>query len=405
MDWIFAVLMISSSLPLTVAPLSPPDKPAAPSPLRSLVRLLNQTDDQAVRADVLRGMCEALQGRRQVPMPAGWPAVYRKLTASGNAEVRERAMLLAVQFGDAEALAALRRTVTDASAAAAVRRSALQALIYHKNPDLVPVLHALLADPALRGTALRGLAAFPDAATPAAILQHYDSFTDQERNDAIQTLTARPAYALALLDAVAQGRVPRRDLSAFTIRQMLGLKNKQVEERVRKVWGEVRPASQDKAALLARYKTFLTPDYLKTADPSRGRAIFARTCATCHVLFGEGARIGPELTGAQRGNLDYVLGKVLDPSAVVADDYRVTLLQTRDGRLITGIVKDENDKVITVQTPNEVLHLPKEEVEGRRKSPLSLMPEGLLAALRNDEVRDLIAYLGAPAQVPLPKSP
>ena len=119
-------------------------------------------------------------------------------------------------------------------------------------------------------------------------------------------------------------------------------------------------------------------------------------------MFGEGGQIGPELTGAQRTNLDYVLGKLVDPSAVVAQDYRVTILQTRDGRLITGIIKQENDQVVTIQTQNESIALPKSEIAERTKSPLSMMPEGLLAKLKNDEVRDLIAYLASPTQVPLP---
>src|SRR5262249_30622694 len=150
-----------------------------------------------------------------------------------------------------------------------------------------------------------------------------------------------------LLDAVEKGTVPRRDLSAFTVRHMLALKNKEVAARVNQVWGTLRPASQEKVALLKKYKSLLTPDYLKEADRSRGRLVFARTCASCHVLFGEGGKIGPELTGAQRGDLDYVLENLLDPSAVVGRDYQVTLVQTRDGRLITGIVTQENDQVLT----------------------------------------------------------
>jgi putative heme-binding domain-containing protein len=372
------------------------------SGLSALVRLLGQSDDPAVQADVLRGTYDALNGRRKVAMPAEWPGVYRRLAVSPNAEVREKARLLAVLFNDHEALAAMRRLARDSAAAPAERLTALQALVSARNPDLVPLLKDLLTDNALRGAAVRGLAAYDDPATPQLLLEHYASFTDEEKADAVHTLASRPAYALALLAALERGRVPRRDLTAFTVRQMLALKDGRVTARVNQVWGVLRPASQEKAAETKRLKQLLTPAALRAADRAHGRLVYAKHCAACHVLFGEGGKVGPELTGGQRANLDYVLENLLDPSAVVGRDYQVTLVQTKDGRLVTGIVTQETDRVLTLQTQNEVVRVPKEDVEERQQSNVSMMPEGLLAKLAPEEVRDLVAYLAGPAQVPLP---
>src|SRR5262249_24968577 len=111
----------------------------------------------------------------------------------------------------------------------------------------------------------------------------------------------------------------------------------------------------------------------------------------------------PELTGSQRANPDYVLENALDPSAVVAREYQVTIVEAKDGRVISGIVKQETDRALTLRTQNESLVVPKNEIEGRTLSPTSMMPEGLLDALSKEEVRDLIAYLASPSQVPLPK--
>jgi putative heme-binding domain-containing protein len=370
--------------------------------LDRLVGLLGQIDDAGAQADILRGMNDALNGRREVPMPAAWPAVYHRLGQSPNAEVRAKAQLLAVLFGDADALASLRQVVQDRKAPTAGRQSALQALLSRRSPDLVSVLQGLLADPAMRGPALRGLAAFADASTPGLILRLYPSLGEDEKTDAIQTLASRPAFALALLDAVDKGQIARRDLSAFTVRQIQALKDKQVNEKLTRVWGTIRPASQEKADLMTKYRNLLTPAVLKEAAPANGRLLFTKTCAACHVLFGEGGKIGPELTGAQRTNLDYLLENLIDPSALVGRDYLVTQMETRYGRLITGIIKEETDQVVTVQTQNELLRLPKTDIAERVQSPLSMMPERLLDSLKDEEVRDLIAYLGSPAQVPLP---
>jgi len=200
-----------------------------------------------------------------------------------------------------------------------------------------------------------------------------------------------------------KGTVQRRDLSAFTARQLVGFKDERLTERLTKVWGAIRKPAQDKATLLPRYLALVPPDALKKADRSQGRLVFSRSCASCHTLFGDGAKIGPELTGSQRDNPEYVLSKLLDPSAVVARDYQLTTLITKDGRSLDGIVKEESAKVVTLQTQNEVIRVPKADIEVRERSAQSMMPEGLLAKLTEVEVRDLIAYLAGARQVPLPK--
>jgi putative membrane-bound dehydrogenase-like protein len=391
----------------------------APSGLASLVQLLGKSD-QAVQLDMLRGVQAAFLGRRQVTMPDGWQPVYRKLLESRDAGVREKAMLLAVLFDDQEVVGSMRRLVADPSATASARLTALEALAHKQDSGLLPVLQKLLADPltlpspptigregrvkgTLRGAALRALAVYSDEATPRLVLGQYASFTDEEKADAVSTLASRPAYALALLDAIDKGQVPRTDVSAFTVRQMQALKDKAVNERITKMWGVVRRTSADKREQMSKYKALLTPAYLNEADRSRGRLVFQQTCASCHVLFGQGGQVGPELTGSQRMNLDYLLENILDPSALVPSEYQVTVLALRDGRVIAGIIKSDADKVLKVHTEKELLLVPVGDVEERQKSSQSMMPEGLLAKLKSEEVRDLIAYLRSPEQVPLPK--
>jgi putative heme-binding domain-containing protein len=196
--------------------------------------------------------------------------------------------------------------------------------------------------------------------------------------------------------------VPRRDLSPFTARQLLGFKNKRLTEKLNAVWGAIRPPSQDKTALMARYKALVPPDALGKADRAHGRLVFSRTCANCHTLFNEGGKIGPDLTGSQRANPEYVLSKLLDPNAAVPSDYQVTIVTTVTGRFLTGIISKESDKTVTIQTQNELVTLPKGDIQERQKTKQSMMPDNQLAQLTDGEIRDLIAYLAGPAQVPLP---
>ena len=87
--------------------------------------------------------------------------------------------------------------------------------------------------------------------------------------------------------------------------------------------------------------------------------------------------------------------EVLDPSAVVNKDYQMVLLSLDDGRTLTGIVKEENDKTLALQTATELIRVNKADIAARKVTGLSLMPEGLLQTLSDPEVRALIAYLGA----------
>ncbi len=353
--------------------------------------------------DVLQGMLAGLAGQRQTAEPKCWQECYALLAKSDSPQVRERAAKLAVQFGDARAIEALRKVLANSSAEIGKRESALQALMMIRKPDLVPLLQDLLLDKPMRAAALRSLAAFNEPDTPQWILKHYAQFNGAEKADAVQTLASRAAWAVKLLDAIEKKQLPRSDVSVFVARQIQGLKDKQVQEKLANVWGKIQPASKEKAEQIARWKKKLTPEHLKSADLSRGRFVYAKNCAACHRLYDDGGDIGPALTGSQRANLDYILENVLDPSAVVAREYQMVKIDTQSGRTINGIIKQETDKALTIQTPNELIVLPKDEIENRTQSQLSMMPEGLFDKLTAEEIRDLVAYLASKNQAPLPK--
>jgi len=254
----------------------------------------------------------------------------------------------------------------------------------------------------LRPDVIRALAAYDLPEIPPRLINAYTRFTPAERQDAIQTLTSRPMFALLLLDGISGGVIPRQDVSALTIRQLQALNDDRVNERLAKVWGTIRRASADKQAKAEPLKAQLTPEALKAADLPHGRAVFAKNCATCHVLFGEGSKIGPELTGSQRHNVDYVLDNVLDPSAIVPREYKVHVLRLNDGRVVQGVIQEETPQTLSVQTANDIVRIPTGEIEARKESQLSMMPEGIFDRLSPDEIRDLVAYLASPQQVPLP---
>ncbi len=375
---------------------------AAESPgLNSLVRLLSESDDAQLQQDILLGIAEGLEGRRRVAMPEAWPAASAKLQRSTIGEVRDRAIQLALVFDDPDAIRLLRNLATNGQALADDRLRAIELLVAKRDDGFDELLVRLVADAVTRQSAVRGLAEYDHPRTVETILNCYVTFDVDSKRDAIQTLASKPAWAAQLLEAVEAGEVEPSDLNAYAVRQLHSLGSEELTARVRSVWGEVRTTPADKAKLIARYKEQLTGEVLAGADLSAGRELFNRTCASCHKLFGEGKQIGPDITGSQRTNLDYILVNLIDPSGAVSKDYQMHVVNTTSGRVITGLLVSENEQALTLQTVNERIVLPRDEIEEHSLSAVSMMPDGQLQKLSSAELRDLIAYLGSRVQVPL----
>lgn len=369
--------------------------------LSALVKVLDDARDPQMQLDVLRGMNDALRGKRDVPMPSGWQSVEEKLGKSADEQVRVLAQSLGLAFGSERALAGIKQVVVNRGAELSTRRAGLDSLLATRDPGIPAILQGLLDDPALRGQSIRGLARFDVPGAAEAILKTYPQLNGSERRDAVNTLAARASYARPLLAAVASGTVPRRDLTAEIVRQLRNLKVAEIDEQVQKVWGAFREASADKKQEIERYKAIYRAGGSTPGDAVRGRAVFARTCQQCHTLFDVGGKVGPDITGSNRGDLQYVLENVVDPNAVIPNDYRSSTITMKDDRVLTGIVKKEDANSLTIATANELLTLQRSDVESIHLSEISMMPEGLLTPLAEQEVRDLIYYLSRPGQVPL----
>jgi putative membrane-bound dehydrogenase-like protein len=354
-------------------------------------------DDQLA---LLEEMTAGLQGKRQLPMPEGWSAAYDGLLRSGDAQLDSLATGLALTFGDKRAFGRLEQVLSDFRAKAEVRQEALAALLKQRDPDLPPILQRLLNDADLRRPALRALAAYSDPRTADLVLETYPGLNADERRDALATLVSRQEYAQALLQAVADNRVARGDLSGELVRQIRNLKDSQLDDAINAVWGTVNDTPEERRKLIEHYKA-LAGQAGAPPDVMLGRALFAKTCQQCHTLFGVGGKVGPDLTGSNRANLDYLLSNMVDPSALIGKDYQAVVIQTSDGRTLTGIVRNEDQDSLVLALANETVTVLKSDIEERELSLKSMMPDDQLKPFSDHEVRSLIAYLASPSQTSL----
>ncbi len=367
--------------------------------LATLVTGLGKAKNEEVQIAFLDAIRISLAGRRKVDPPKEWDAVVVKL-AKGSASVQQLSQALGVTFGNESALAAVRTIVESASESTEARTAGITTLVGARDPKLAPVLQSLLKDKGLRSAAIAGLAQYADSKTSDAILSLYSELSQNEKRAALTTLSSRSEYAIAMLEAIDAKRIAASDLTADLVRQLEYLKNNRVKSLLEKNWGTVRESPAEKTKLIEEYKALVESTKQPKPDLSLGRAVFAKTCQQCHVLFATGGNIGPELTGSNRANLDYLLSNIVDPSSVMAKEYQPTILNC-DGRIVTGIVKAEDSKSVTLQKVDAIEVVPLVEIEERKLSDKSMMPEDQLKLFSKHEIRSLIAYLGSDRQNPV----
>lgn len=368
-----------------------------PSGMEALVVALTE-DSLADKADAITaGIHAALQGWRKAPAPKSWKLAVLAMDRNGSKDAIARVRDVSVVFGDGRAADELKAIVADGGKSVPVRRGAIESLATSAQLEgVADLFRPLLKDRDLCDAAVRGYAKINPPDLDKALLDAYGYMTVPAKDAAIETLSARAKTAASLLQAVRDGRVPKDHVPAFALRQMQLLGDAKLIEQIYELFPSARRVDADRLKLAESLRGKLTSEHIEKADLLAGKTIFTKNCAKCHKLFGEGQNIGPDLTGAQRTNLNYWLENILDPSAVVADKFRMSIVALNDGRVLNGVILRETDRVIELQTPNEKVELDRTTIEEVTPSALSLMPENQLAPMSDNEVRDLFGYLMAP---------
>ena len=355
----------------------------------ALSLLVNELGKKSVQLPaMLKGMAAGLEGRSDVKAPANWESVYSKLKS--DKAVTAQAQEIAQLFGDKEVTQKFLVILKDPSTSFESRAVALNSLAAKQIPDLLPILPTLLEQPQLRVDAIRAMAAYDHEAFGQLLIEAFPKFTGREKEEALQTLASRTVYGRLLTQAIKEERIKKSEVPAYVARQL----RRVVGNGFVEVWGPIDQVSGDKAVAYKRYQHLLTDQSLAKADLVNGKALFQRTCSACHTLYGEGGKIGPDITGSNRTNIDYLLSNLIEPSSEIQDDYRMVVITSRDGRTFSGNVIAENDRQVTLRViGQDQLVLNKSDIQSREIASVSMMPEGLIQTLTDKEVLDLVAYL------------
>ncbi len=350
----------------------------------TILQLPPATDN---REALLAGFEEAYEGRSLADLPDELVAAMAKV--GGGSPV------LQLRQGSPQAIDKALTVILDEQAELQERIAIIEVLGQIRCRDAVEELMTLSGAPVdtrLRVAAVTALGEFSIPEIGSGLVETFNHFKEDPLAVVQTVLASRPAWAVELLTAVDRGDVPSQLVTLPTVRKMLLHQDPQVAQLVSKHWGSIEGATTEQmTAELARYNKVIG---LGSGDPYAGKKLYLRTCGNCHTLFETGGQIGPDLTAFKRSDLRSMLVNVVNPSLEIREGYQNHVIVTNHGRILSGLIVDQDPQVVVVKSADgQRTVIPRDEIDDITATTRSLMPEGLLTPLKEQEVRDLFAYL------------
>jgi putative membrane-bound dehydrogenase-like protein len=339
-------------------------------------------------------LAEIQTNRRPARIEKVTPALAEQLNASWQEDTIDPALIrVNARTGSPVAAERARFLLKDSAAKLDLRSNMIRLLGELGEPTDGERLLALACDAPepIQLASMDVLPAFDLPQLPSALLKHYASLSERTRARVRQLLLSRKPWAQTILQEVEAGHLVPADFSTEQLRVVALHQDKTLDDLVRKLWGKITPGSaEEKLAEMRRLNNDLNAG---PGDLARGHDIFTKSCAVCHSLFGEGGKVGPDLTHSNRDR-EFLLGSMVDPSASIRKEYLAYELATKDGRILSGVIAEQSGANITLaSSTGERIVVPQNQVVSLRESTVSLMPEDLVKPLKPQELRDLFSYL------------
>ncbi len=343
------------------------------------VDALAKLADTATDADTLIRTLDAL-GNTHLAESVAAPV---KLVAHRDAKVRNAASNALANIGGNAVLDAITPLFDDP--VWDVRKAAIATAGALKNKRALSKLLALYQIDVVRADALAALVKMPDVQALDVYLDGLGSKENRIRDESRKAIENLRDKALPLVEA----RHAKTPFTGQTLRELQRAFDRDATARKGPLF-----AGEQKPSAAADYEKFATTH---DGDANKGRKLFDETagCVLCHAVNGKGGQIGPELTGiGTKYARATLIESVLYPSKQIFDGYRSTVITTKSGDAFTGFIRDETPaQLVVLDAVGEAHPLIKDQIFKREESNVSLMPEGLQAAMSLADFADLIAYL------------
>ena len=380
---------------------SPSGKASKTAGLEACETLLKIAPTQEYRAKLMSGFLEAYQGRDIANLPAG----LRKEITEYQESIGKSDLALGLRLGQAEALKQALTVIRNEKAEASRRLNLIGILGEVDQPGSVSTLLGLISgsrSSAIKNAAMLSLMNYSDTKIGQTICSRYHSSLPDEhglRPTAHRVLASRPEWTKNLLQEIEAFRIKPDTVSLDVVQQMQLHSDAEIQELVKKHWGNVRATPAEKQEEIQRLLALITAERA-AGQTAKGQELFKKHCATCHTLFDDGGKTGPNLTGYERDNLDFMLLAMVDPSAAIREEFTQFQVLTTDGRVLTGLLEEQTPTQITIRgANNQVTVISRDDVDILKAMKTSIMPDGLTQKLSKSEILDLFSYLTKPTPI------
>lgn len=253
----------------------------------------------------------------------------------------------------------------------------------------------------LKGAALLSLQSYEDAKIAAEVIKLYGALSESTREIAQSLLASRRDWAKQFLTAVAAGTIDVDTIPVRIQRKLLLHNNEEITNQVRKIFGEVAGATTEQMQLRIEELNGKLTSARGAGNPYQGKVIYQESCEKCHTLFAQGGKIGPDLTTFKRDDIRGLLLNVINPSAEIREGFENYSVLTDAGRIVTGFLVEQDNQVVVLRgVDGQNVVIPRENIEEMIANQQSIMPEGLLDKLSDDQIKHLFAYLRSTQPLP-----
>ena len=350
-------------------------------------RLLNEAPDEH-RPALIAVFEGEFKGRTLPSLP---DELVAALVKAGSTSIGFR-----IRQSDAAAVSDALKLIADPKAKLEERLLCIRTLGEAKTATAVQPLLALATTDAnieIRKAALGALLPFDDAQIGTTVAAQFASISKDAQPAAGTLLASRDATRFALLTLVENGALKSTDVPPEAV-EWLREKSADREKAARLF--PIAPAVADRAKF-DKIRAILAAG---NGNPYDGEATYLARCAACHQLFHKGGKIGPNLTAYQREDLGTMLTSILTPNAEIREGFENFTITTKDGRTLGGFLADKDANVLTLRgLDGQDIALPRDQIAEMKSAGRSLMPEGLLEGLTDQQLRDFFAYLRIPQPI------
>ncbi|MEO5803908.1 MAG: PVC-type heme-binding CxxCH protein [Verrucomicrobiota bacterium] len=273
----------------------------------------------------------------------------------------------------------------------AKRREAIHLLGYEEFEKAKGALSKLLdahEPQEIQAAAVRALAGFKNAEVPMLLLNPWRSFTPAIREEVLVAIFSRKERLKPLLDAIEDGNVSVAQINQARKTMLLAQTVPALHEQAAKLFGRENVGSRKE--VLGEYHSALS---LK-GDKARGQKVFESNCMVCHRSGDKGNEVGPNLETVRQWDAEKIMMNILDPNREVAPNFVSYEIELKDGSSLSGIIISETAGSISLKRSDGIQEtVLRQNIQKISSSGLSLMPEGLEAAVPPHDMADLIAFL------------